>query len=80
MITTNNITPADIAAFEKVLRHHFQEDVSLALEEDGMAETPTVIEKAVDILMTGYKKVSVSYWDNIDLAIETAIADIEVPA
>ena len=73
----NTITPADIAAFEKVLRHRFQEDVILALEEDGMAATPDVIEKAVDILMNGHKKVSASYWDNIDLAIETALADIE---
>ena len=68
----NTISPADIAAFEKVLRHRFQEDVSLALEEDGMAATPAVIEKAVDILMTGYKKVSASYWYNIDRAIELA--------
>lgn len=76
----NTISPADIAAFEKVLRHRFQEDVTLALEEDGLTATPAVIEKAVDILMTGYRKVSVSYWDNIDLAIETALADIEVTA
>ena len=74
MITTNSITPADLKAFEKVLRHRFQEDVTLALEEDGMAATPAVIKKAVDILMTGYRKVSVSYWDNIDLAIEMALA------
>ena len=72
MITTNSITPADITAFEKVLRHRFQQDVTLALEEDGMAATPAVIEKAVDILMTGYKKVSASYWYNIDRAIELA--------
>lgn len=76
----DNITTADIEAFQKVLRHRFQEDIILALEEDGIAATPAVIEKAVDILMTGYKKVSVSYWDNIDLAIETALADIEVTA
>ena len=43
MITTNDITPADIEAFEKVLRHRFQEDVTLALEEDGMTATPAVV-------------------------------------
>ena len=80
MITVTDITPADLKAFEKVLRHRFQEDVILALEEDGMAATTAVIEKAVDILMIGYRKVSASYWDNIDLAIETALADIGVTA
>ena len=76
----NTITAADLKAFEKVLRHRFQEDITLALEEDGMAAAPAVIEKAVDILMSGYRKVSVSYWDNIDMAIETAIAAIEETA
>lgn len=73
MITTNNITAADIEAFQKVLRHRFQEDVTLALEEDGMRATPDVIKKAVDILMNGYRKASMSYWDNIDMAIDTAL-------
>ena len=78
MINPASITEEMKDAYYAVKQYYYQEDVKALLSDDDHFERDGIdddklIDTAVDILMRNYQSDSGTYWDNIEVAISTAI-------